>query len=67
MIEYIWWEECKEITDEQWNKIEIKVGTVEDRIDMQIKSAIIKWVGGKMDTEVVKKKPKPYYRRGRWE
>jgi len=57
-------DEYKEVTDQQWNKIEIKLGTIEDRIDMQIKNAIIKWVGEQIDA---KKKPKPYYRKGRWE
>lgn len=60
-------DECKEITDEQWNKIEITSGTIEDRIDVQIKSAIIKYVGDQIDVEDAKKKPKPYYRKGRWE
>lgn len=66
-MSFVIWDECKEITDEQWNKIEITSGTVEDRIDMQIKNAIIEWVGDQMDAEDVKKKPKPYYRKGRWE
>jgi hypothetical protein len=65
--DFIIWDECKEISDEQWNKIEITSGTIEDRIDMQIKNAIIKWVGDQIDAEDAKKKPKPYYRKGRWE
>lgn len=67
MTDFIIWDECKEITDEQWNKIEITFGTIEDRVDMQIKNAIIKYVGDKMSAEDAKKKPKPYYRKGRWE
>lgn len=66
-MSFVIWDECKEITDEQWNTIEITSGTIEDRIDMQIKNAIIEWVGDKMSAEDVKKKPKPYYRKGRWE
>lgn len=66
-MSFVIWDECKEITDEQWNKIEIRSGTIEDRVHMQIKNAIIKWVGDKMDSEDAKKKPKPYYRKGRWE
>ena len=66
-MNYVIWEECKEITDEQWSNIEITLGTIEDRVDMQIKNAIIKWVGDKIDTEDAKKKPKPYYHKGRWE
>ncbi|WP_391558984.1 hypothetical protein [Robertmurraya sp.] len=66
-MSFIIWDECKDITDDQWNKIEIKFGTIEERIDMQIKNAIIEYVSDKMDAESVKKKPKPYYRKGRWE
>ncbi len=66
-MECIIGDECKEISDEQWNKIEIKLGTIEDRIALQLKNAIIDYVSDKMDAEDLKKKPKPYYRRGRWE
>lgn len=61
------WDEYKEITNEQWNKIEIKLGTIEDRFKLQIENAMMDYVSEKMDAEEVKKKPKPYYRRGRWE
>lgn len=47
--------------------IKIKLVALEERIRMQIEQALIKWVGDKIDTEDVKKKPKVYYRRGRWE
>lgn len=64
---FILWDECKEISDEQWNKIEIKLGTIEDRLKLQIENAMMDYVSEKVDAEEVKKKPKPYYRRGRWE
>lgn len=66
-MSFVIWDECKEITEEQWNKIEITSGTIEDRVDMQIKNAIIQWVGDAMSAEDAKKKPNPYYRKGRWE
>lgn len=66
-MSFIIWDECKDITDEQWNSIEIKLGTIEDRIDMQIKNAIMDYVSDQIDIEDSKKKPKPYYRKGRWE
>ena len=47
--------------------IKIKLVTIEERIRLQIEQALIKWVGDKMDAEDAKKKPKPYYRKGRWE
>ena len=49
-------------------KINIKLSTiVVERIRLQIEKALIKWVGEKIDAEDAKKKPKVYYRRGRWE
>lgn len=48
-------------------EIKIKFATIEERIRMQIEQALIKWVGDKIDAEELKKKPKVYYRRGRWE
>lgn len=48
-------------------EIKIKLATLEERIRLQIEQALIKWVGDKLDAEDVKKKPKVYYRRGRWE
>lgn len=66
-MSFIIWDECKEISDEQWNKIEITYGTIEERIDMQMKNAIMGYVSEQMDIESSKKKPKPYYRKGRWE
>jgi len=48
-------------------EIEIKLATIEERIRLQIEEALIKWVGDKIDAEDIKKKPKVYYRRGRWE
>lgn len=66
-MSFVIWDECKEITDEQWNKIEITSGTIEERVDMQIKNAIIQWVGDQIGAEDAKKKPRPYYRKGRWE
>lgn len=58
---------CVEVTNEQWVKIKIYPGTVEDRIRMQIENAIIEYVADQIDIEDSKKKPKPYYRKGRWE
>lgn len=40
---------------------------VEDRIKLQIENAIIEYFCEQMDLESGKKKPKPYYRKGRWE
>lgn len=57
----------EDLTDEQLHKIEIKLGTIEDRIVMQMKNAIMDYVSEQMDVENSKKKPKPYYRKGRWE
>lgn len=49
-------------------EIKIKLATLEEHIRLQIEQALIKWVGDKLDAEdVKKKKPKVYYRRGRWE
>lgn len=59
--------DAENITDEQWSKIEIKLASIEERISMQIKNAIMDYVSEKMVEEDSKKKPKPYYRRGRWE
>ena len=64
---FVIWDEYEDIADEQWNNIEIKLGTIEDRIKLQIENAIIDYVSDKMDAEDLKKKPKPYYRRGRWD
>ena len=47
--------------------IKIKLATLEELVRMQIEQALIKWVGEKIDAEELKKKPKVYYRRGRWE
>lgn len=47
--------------------IKFRLTTLEERIRLQIEQAIIKWVGEKIDAEGVKRKPKVYYRRGRWE
>jgi len=51
----------------QLHKIEIKLASIEERIRMQIESAIIDYVSDQMIIEDRKKKPKPYYRKGRWE
>lgn len=59
--------DTEEITQEQWNKIDIKFATIEERISMQIKNAIIDYISERIDIEDSKKKPKPYYRKGRWE
>lgn len=48
-------------------EIKIKLATLEERIRLQVEQALIKWVGNKLDAEDSKKKPKVYYRRGRWE
>lgn len=49
-------------------KINIKLSTIAvQRIRLQIEKALIKWVGDKIDAEELRKKPKVYYRRGRWE
>lgn len=55
------------LTNEQLHKIEIRLATTEDRIVMQMKDAIMDYVSEQMGIEDSKKKPKPYYRRGRWE
>lgn len=55
------------IGPEHLHKIEIKLGTIEDRIRMQIENAIIDYVSDQMILEALKNKPKPYYRKGRWE
>lgn len=47
-------------------EIKIKLVTLEERIRMQIEQTLVKWVGDKINTEDVKRKPKVYYRRGRW-
>lgn len=47
--------------------MKIKLVTLEERVRLQIEQALIKWVGEKIDAEGVKRKPKVYYRRGRWE
>lgn len=51
------WDEYREITDEQWSKVEIKLGTIEDRLKLQIENAMMDYVSEKMDAEEVKKKP----------
>lgn len=48
-------------------EIKFILTTIEERIRLQIEQALIKWVGDKIDSEDVKRKPKVYYRRGRWE
>lgn len=48
-------------------EIKIKLATIEERVRLQIEQALIKWVGDKIDAEDFKRKPKVYYRRGRWE
>ena len=47
--------------------IKIKFATLEERVRLQIEQALVTWVGEKIDAEDIKKKPKVYYRRGRWE
>lgn len=65
---YIIYDECEEVTTEAWNSIVVKYGSIEDRIVMQMKSAIMDYVSkNKLDEEGLGKKRKPYYRRGRWE
>lgn len=54
-------------TDTQWNEIEVKFASIEDRISMHLTNAIMEYLGEKIGIEDSKKKPKPYYRRGRWE
>lgn len=49
-VECIIWDECKEISDEQWKALDKKFAELEEKLRNK-----------------VKKKPKPYYRRGRWE
>lgn len=48
-------------------EINIKLVALEERIRLQVEQALIKWVGDKLDAENAKRKPKVYYRRGRWE
>lgn len=47
--------------------VKIKLARLEELVKLQIEQALIKWVGEKIDAEGVKRKPKVYYRRGRWE
>lgn len=49
-MSFIIWDECKEITDDQWRALDKKFAELEKKLRNK-----------------VKKKPKPYYRRGRWE
>jgi len=56
-----------DIDESQLHKIEIKLASIEERIRMQIENAIIDYVSDQMLLEDRKKKPKPYYRKGRWE
>lgn len=50
-----------------WDEIEFKFASIEERIRLQIENAIMEYFGEKVDIEDSKKKPKPYYRKGRWE
>lgn len=59
--------DTSEMTQSDWDKIEVKFATIEERITMQIKNAIMDYVSERIDIEDSKKKPKPYYRKGRWE
>jgi hypothetical protein len=54
-------------TESQWSEIEVKFTTIEERVSMQIKNAIIDYISEQFDLEDTKKKPKPYYRKGRWD
>jgi hypothetical protein len=56
-----------EMTREEWDRLEVKFAIIGERISMQMKNAIIDYVSGQIDLEDSKKKPKPYYRKGRWE
>jgi hypothetical protein len=49
-MSFVIWDECKEITDEQWKALDKKFAQLEDKLQKESK-----------------KKPKPYYRKGRWE
>lgn len=59
--------DAEEITQAQWDKIEVKIASIEERISMQIKNAIMDYVSDQIGIEDSKKKSKPYYRKGRWE
>ncbi len=59
--------DTSEMTQADWDKIEVKFATIEERITMQIKNAIMDYVSEQIEAEDSKKKPKPYYRKGRWE
>lgn len=48
------------MSKEDWDKLG-------ERITKQIQDAIIEYCGEQIDIEDSKKKPKPYYRKGRWE
>jgi hypothetical protein len=55
------------LTPHALDEIEIKLMSIEERIVMQIKNVIMEYASGQIAVEDAKKKPKPYYRRGRWE
>ena len=59
--------DTSKMTQRDWDRLEIKFATIEERISMQMKNAIMDYVGEQIDIEDSKKKPKPYYRKGRWE
>lgn len=59
--------DTSEMTQADWGKIEVKFASIEDHIKLQIENAIIEYFCEQMDLESGKKKPKPYYRKGRWE
>lgn len=59
--------DTSEMTQADWGKIEVKFASIEERITMQIKNAIMEYVSDQIDLETSKKKPKPYYRKGRCE
>lgn len=56
-----------DVDPQQIHKIEIKLASVEERIRLQMENAIMDYVSEQMCIEDSKKKPKPYYRKGRWE
>ena len=56
-----------DVEQTQLHKIEIKLASIEERIRMQFENAIVDYVSDQMILEDSKKKPKPYYRKGRWE
>lgn len=56
-----------DVDQTQLHKIEIKLASIEERIRMQIENAILDYVSDQVILESLKKKPKPYYRKGRWE